>query len=173
VRLITTSSYEPSARYLLLHETNVITVRQHPARILPALTAALGGLLAALAVTGIVKDSSTAALTVWSLTAFLIARLLFESLSWLVQYITVTSERLLLISGIISRKIATVPLANVKDFDFERSAAGNLIGYGTFTIAAEGKPKIVIDYVPYPEQLYLEFINLLNPRDTADDDEPD
>jgi len=78
-----------------------------------------------------------------------------------------------LISGIISRKIAAVPLANVKDLGFERSAAGNLFGYGTFTITAEGKPKIVIDYIPYPEQLYLEFVALLNRNDREDDDEPD
>jgi hypothetical protein len=172
VRLITNSSYEPSIRYLLPQEHSVITVRQHPARVLPAVAAAFGGLLAALAVSGMLKDSKPAAITVWSLTLFLLARAIWESLSWTVQYITVTSYRLLLISGIISRKIAAVPLANVKDLDFERSAAGNLFGYGTFTITAEGKPKIVIDYIPYPEQLYLEFVALLNPKDGEDDDDP-
>lgn len=172
MRLITSSSYEPSNRYLLPQEHSVITVRQHPARVLPALTAAFGGLLAALAVSGMLKHSSTATITVWSLTFFLLARGLWELLSWTVQYITVTSQRMLLISGIISRKIAAVPLATVKNLDFERSAAGNLFGYGTFTITAEGKPDIVIDYIPYPEQLYLEFVNLLMPP-KPDDDEQD
>ena len=173
VRLITSSSYEPSYRYLLPQERSVITVRQHPARVLPALAAASGGVLAALAVSGMLKESRTATITVWSLTLFLVARGIWESLSWTVQYITVTSYRLLLISGIISRKIAAVPLTNVKDLGFERSAAGNLFGYGTFTITAEGKPKIVIDYIPYPEQLYLEFVALLSPKDKEDDDESD
>jgi membrane protein YdbS with pleckstrin-like domain len=173
VRLITSSSYEPSYRYLLPHEQSVITVRQHPARVLPALTVALGGLLAALAVSGMLRSSSTAAIVVWSLTIFLMARVFFEVFSWIVQYITVTNERILLISGVISRKITTVSLANVKDLDFERSTGGNLFGYGTFTITAEGKPKIVIDYIPYPEQLYLEFVNLLMPSKPDDDDEAD
>ena len=45
---------------------------------------------------------------------------------------------------------------------FSRSSTGRLLGYGAFHIEVNGKTKTVLDYIPYPEQVYLEVLNMLD-----------
>ena len=167
MRLITAARGAPAAasRYLLPDERQVITVRQHPAKLLPPLTAAVGGLLAAVAV-GVISNRVTSAhYVVWVLTAFLILRFVLDVLGWSVQYIVVTQRRLILTSGLAGRRVTVVPLVALRDLSFVRSAGGRVLGYGAFTFEAGGQTNTVIDYIPYPEQIYLEIYHLLFPPD--------
>lgn len=41
--------------------------------------------------------------------------------------------------------------------------AGRIFGFGTFTIESAGNTHAVINYVPYPEQIYLEIFGALLP----------
>ena len=78
----------------------------------------------------------------------------------------VTSHRFIETSGLLSRKVAMMPLAKVTDMTFERSALGRLLGYGTFILESAGQDQALsrVDYIPYPEQLYLEVCALLFAR---------
>jgi hypothetical protein len=164
VRLFETASAPvAAARYLLPHEQSVITVRQHPAKLLPALTAAAGGLLAAVAVGVIREGVRSAHLVVWALAGLLILRFFADVMSWSVQYIVISEKRLILTSGLFGRRITVVPLPTLKDLAFARSTGGRLLGYGAFTFEGGGKANAVIDYIPYPEQIYLEIYGLLYP----------
>jgi hypothetical protein len=143
------------SRYLLPLETIVVTVRQHPAVLtMPAATAA-GGLLAAIAVSQIPHVAMPAELTVWILTAFLIARLILAVLNWLVYYVVLTQDRLLVLSGYFNRTVVVIRLPDLENMTFERSPTGRITGHGSLTIGPGGAPQAVIDYIPYPEQLYL------------------
>lgn len=163
-----------AARYLLPHERQVITVRQHPARVLPALTVAAGGLLAAAAVNAVAGHVPWAQFAVWVLAGFLLARALVDAVAWSVQFIVITERRLILTSGLLGRKVTVIPLQALQNLGFTRSTGGRALGYGAFTFEADGQARAVIDYIPYPEQIYLEVYRLLYPQEPGDsgDDGP-
>ena len=156
-------------RYLLPVERQVITLRQHPAKLLPDFAMAVGGVLAAIAVSVISQTPQAAYLAVWLLALFLIVRAIWHAASWAVQYLVVTQKRLILISGLLRRTVTAVPLAAVQNLAFSRSAGGRLLGYGAFTFESDGHARAVIDYIPYPEQIYLEIYGLLYSGDAAED----
>jgi hypothetical protein len=53
----------------------------------------------------------------------------------------------------------------VTDMTFQRSFPGRVFGYGTFVLesAGQGQALSKVDFIPYPEQLYLEVCDLLFP----------
>jgi membrane protein YdbS with pleckstrin-like domain len=152
-------------RYLLPDERNVIMLRQHPAKLLPPLTIAIGGLLAAIAVGTIPIDTESEFLAIWILAAFLVLRFIVDATRWALQYISLTEKRMLLISGVFSRKVVSIPLEKLDDMNFSRSPGGRLLGYGTFEIGLTGAANTIIDYIPYPEQFYLEVQGILHPEE--------
>jgi uncharacterized membrane protein YdbT with pleckstrin-like domain len=152
---IAPSSPSDVNRYLLPLETMLASVRQHPAVLTMPSATALGGLLAAIAVSQIPHVARSAQLTVWILTAFLIARLILAVLNWLVYYVVLTEDRLLVLSGFFNRTVVVIRLPDLENMTFQRSSTGRITGHGSLTIGPGGAPLAVIDYIPYPEQLYL------------------
>jgi hypothetical protein len=151
-------------KYLLPNEQLIIKpLRQHPAKLLPSLTAAVGALLAAIAVGSIPVGTSSASPVVWILAAVLIVQFVLETISWSGQYMALTNIRFLIVCGGLSRKVVSVPLLELEDMVFGSSAPSNLLGYGSFTIELGGRTQTVIDYIPYPDEVYLEALNILHP----------
>jgi hypothetical protein len=148
-------------RYLLAQERNVITVRQHPGMLVPPAATAAGASLVATAVTVVHSGGATSKYIVWLLTIFLVLRFLASVGSWSVSYIVMTQHRLLLVSGLFRHKVAASQLDDLKVMVSERSAAGRILGYGAFRIGPDGPNQLIIDYIPYPEQLHLEVNGLL------------
>jgi hypothetical protein len=124
----------------------------------------MGGLLAAVIVTGTLRSSWPVHLAVWALTAFLFAECLVAVLRWTGCYTVVTSDRILVISGLFSRQVSMVPISSITDMKFDRSSHGSMLGYGRLIIQS-GQGRFIIDYLPYPEQLYLELIALAFPAE--------
>jgi uncharacterized membrane protein YdbT with pleckstrin-like domain len=155
------SKNEPAEvdRYLLPREVRVATVRRHPAVLLGPSAWAVAGLLVAFVLTATVLRGQPAVLIwiVWGLWGLLMARLVWEAVNWAVDYFVVTSERILLTSGVFTRSVAMMPLEKVTDMSFHRTFAGRLLGYGEFVVESAGQDQALrrIDHIPYPEQLYL------------------
>lgn len=150
----------PGDKYLLRHEHTVVSLRQHPAMLLPSLSAALGALTAAVAVNGIAQVAKPVVIIVWILAIFLLARSGWAVVGWYRRFILVTNYRFILISRSFQSSIMAMPLNRLSEMSFHRSLAGNMLGYGTYTVDAEGKTFPVIDYVPFSEQLYGDVMNL-------------
>ena len=147
-----------------------MTPRARLCGVILAVTAAVGGLLAAIAVASIPADAESVHLVVWALAALLIARFFFDAINWRYQYIAITPVRFMLTSGLFGRHIAIIPVETLKGMSFKRSLGGFFSGYGAFTVELGGKSRTVIDYIPYPEQIHLEIQDLLYPsRDEGDD----
>jgi len=174
VRLFEAPSGPPvsAMRYLLPVEGLVIALRQHPAKLLPDVAMAVGGLLAAIAVSVISHAPQGAYLAVWLLELFLVLRAVWHAANWAVQYLVVTQKRLILTSGVLGRKVTALPLTALQNLAFSRSAGGRLFGYGAFTFEADGQAWAVIDYIPYPDQIYLEIYQLLYPEEAGEDADP-
>jgi membrane protein YdbS with pleckstrin-like domain len=158
-------------KYLLPREVQVATVRQHPAVLLPASAVALAGLLIAGLLTATVARGLASAL-IWIVWAFLLLRLVWKICNWSVDYFVVTTERLLLATGFLTRKVAMMPLSKVQDMSFRRTFPGRLLGYGEFIVESASQDQALrnIEYIPYPEQLYLLVCGMLFPT-SADDAE--
>jgi uncharacterized membrane protein YdbT with pleckstrin-like domain len=165
----------PAAVYkvLLPYERTAVTVRFHPAVLIRPVAEVLGGLaLAGLLSATIAQHNGTAMLVIWLLWAVLVVRLLYNILKYLDEYFVVTSQRLLLATGLITKTVNMMPLSKVTDMRFERSAAGRLFGYGKFIVESAGQDQALhtVDHLPYPEQLYLEVCGLIF-KDKGDSDD--
>jgi uncharacterized membrane protein YdbT with pleckstrin-like domain len=154
------------SKYLLPREVQVATVRQHPAVLLPAGGLTLAGLIVAavLSVT-ILRHNSLLVAIVWIAWAVLLLRLIWKAVNWAVDYFVITTERLLLTTGLLTRKVAMMPLSKVTDMSFRRSFAGRLLGYGEIIVESAGQNQALdrVEYIPYPEQLYLLVCGMLFP----------
>jgi uncharacterized membrane protein YdbT with pleckstrin-like domain len=169
------SKHEPAHvdKYLLPREERVATVRRHPAVLLVPSAQAVGGLLAAFILSATLLRGHTALIwIVWGLWGLLMARLIWEAVNWAVDYFVITSERILLTSGVFTRSVAMMPLSKVTDMSFHRTFAGRLLGYGEFVVESAGQDQALrsIDHIPYPEQLYRVVCGRIF-KDAADEEE--
>jgi uncharacterized membrane protein YdbT with pleckstrin-like domain len=159
------------ARYLLPHERQVITVRLHPAVLIRPVAETLIGLAVAALISAVVaKGNGAVLLVIWLLWAVLLGRLVIRAWEWWDNHFVVTSARLLLATGVLTKKVNMMPLSKVTDMSFQRSSVGRILGYGEFIVESAGKDQALshIDHLPYPEQLYLEVCGLIF-KDQGDD----
>jgi len=160
-------------RVLLPHERQVITVRFHPAVLIrPVAEVLLGLALAGLLSTTVAHGNGLAMLIIWGLWLLLVLRLVYKIYVWLDEYFVVTSQRLLLATGVFTKTVNMMPLSKVTDMRFERSPSGRLLGYGKFVVESAGQEQALqtVDHLPYPEQLYLEVCGLIF-KDKGDSDD--
>jgi membrane protein YdbS with pleckstrin-like domain len=151
-------------RYLLPNEQQVITVRRHPAVLIGPSVLTLAGLLAAGVLSAtVLRSNGTAVTVVWLAWLVLFVRMIWKTINWAVDFFVVTSHRMLLTSGVLTRKVAMMPLAKVTDMSFQRSFAGRMLGFGEFIVESAGQNQAFerVDHIPYPEQLYLEVCGML------------
>jgi membrane protein YdbS with pleckstrin-like domain len=99
-------------------------------------------------------------LVAWILLA---VRLAWLALEWREDWFVVTDRRLLVRSGLITRRVSMMPLIKVTDLSFARPPVGRLLGYGEFVIESAGQDQVLrrIRHVPNPDALYLEICDLL------------
>jgi hypothetical protein len=155
-------------QYLLPHEKQVITVRRHPAffvvpGVFLAVACAAAGLLTS------ASDNVFALGIVWAVCFIIFVLLVIRVLIWFNSYFVVTRMRVMFISGLVAPKVITVPLTAIRDLTFTRPRLGLLLGYGKFFFEAPlpGNNNISsLNYVPFPEQLYLEVCTLIFPDDS-------
>jgi uncharacterized membrane protein YdbT with pleckstrin-like domain len=171
MRLVTPGDSAPASihRYLLPHEQQVITVRRHPAVLMTPIAFVLGGLVVAGVLSNVVSTSMN---WIWYGWLALLAWFVWKVAEWSVDYFVITNQRMLLTTGLLTRKVAMMPLAKVTDMSFQRSITGRMLGYGEFVLESAGQDQAfrTVEYLPYPEQLYLEVCSMIFPsRDDGDD----
>ena len=166
MRLVPNTDTVPASvnRYLLPHERQVITVHQHPAILIrPIFEVLIGLAIAGWLSNSVANGNGTAILVIWVVWGLVFLRLVWKVFEWGETYFVVTSQRFLLATGILTRKVNMMPLAKVTDMSFQRSALGRVLGYGEFILESAGQDQALtnVDYLPYPEQLYLEVCGLI------------
>ncbi|AFR09165.1 MULTISPECIES: PH domain-containing protein [Nocardiopsis] len=166
MRLVASSNAAPASvnRYLLPHEQDVVTIRRHPAVLIGPVATVLAALILAGILSRTIGGNSTATLAViWWLWLLVLVWFVWRVAEWSVDYFVITSARLLLTTGLITRQVNMMPLGKVTDMRFERTLIGRFLGYGTFVMESAGQDQALsrIDFIPYPEQLYLEVVGLI------------
>jgi hypothetical protein len=161
-------------RYLLPQERRqrVITVRFHHAMLIGPIALAVGGLVAAFLLNAtVLRTNAPLRYAVWFIWIGLVLYLIWETVNWAVDYFVVTSQRMMLTTGLLTRKVAMMPLGKVTDMSFQRTFPGRLLGYGEFIVESAGQDQALrnIPFLPYPEQLYLEVCEMLWPPKPSPD----
>ncbi len=164
--ILETTSEDPTqipaevAKYMLPKEKLVAMVRRHPAVLLVPAAQAVAGLLVAFVLSATLLRTHTSLIwIVWGLWALLMLRLIWVSINWAVDYFVITSKRILLTSGVLTRNVAMMPLSKVTDMSFRRTFAGRMLGFGEFIVESAGQDQALrsIDHIPYPEDLYVRI----------------
>ena len=81
---------------------------------------------------------------------------LWRTFQWYREWFVGTDRRLMLTLGIVTRKIAMIPLGKVTDMRYDRPPMGQILGYGSFVLESAGQDQAfrVVEYVPNPDVLY-------------------
>jgi uncharacterized membrane protein YdbT with pleckstrin-like domain len=166
MRLVPNTDTVPTSvnRFLLPNERQVITVHQHPAILIrPIFWVLIGLAVAGWLSSALAHGNGTVILVIWILWGILFLNLVVKVWEWAVTYFVVTSQRFVLTTGVITRNVNMMPLAKVTDMTFQRSAWGRILGFGKFILESAGQDQALtnVDYLPYPEQLYLEVCGLI------------
>ncbi|HXP20067.1 MAG TPA: PH domain-containing protein [Streptosporangiaceae bacterium] len=173
-RVAATKNQQASVdKYLLPREVRVATVRRHPAVLIVPSAQAVGGLLVAAVLSATLLRNETLLIGIaWAGWAVLMGRLIWKAINWAVDYFVITSDRILLTSGVFTRSVNMMPLAKVTDMSFHRSFWGRMLGYGEFVVESAGQDQALrnIDHIPYPEQLYLVVCGRIFKDSAGEDD---
>ena len=137
-------------RYVLTGERVVVATRHHWGMLLEPVATTTAGLLV---VVWLVVRAGPAAgdglLVLWWLWLVLVARLAWKVLEWRNEWFVATDKRLLLLYGLITHKVAMMPLTKVTDLNYGRSLVGRVLGYGQFVLESAGQDQALrqIDWV--------------------------
>jgi len=85
---------------------------------------------------------------------------LWDVAEWYYDRFILTNKRVMLIEGILARKVAMMPLLRVTDMKYTQSPLGRLLGYGTFELESAGQEQAlrVVTNLPNPTELYLQVV---------------
>ena len=82
---------------------------------------------------------------------------------WLARYV-ITEQRVLLVEGVISRRVRAVPLSKVTHTDYTRSLIGRVFGFGSITLDSAGSRAgglREVTTIPRPDEVYRLIMSLV------------
>ncbi|MCB7137911.1 PH domain-containing protein [Cellulosimicrobium marinum] len=151
-------------RYVLTGERVVVATRHHWAMLLePVATTTAGLFVVSWLVVQAGPSVGDGILVVWWLWLILAARLAWKVLEWRNEWFVATDKRLLLLYGLITHKVAMMPLTKVTDLNYGRSVVGRALGYGQFVLESAGQDQALrqVDWVGHPEATYRRICDTL------------
>lgn len=97
------------------------------------------------------------AVVIWALVMSWVA---WTVADWYFDRFILTNKRLMLVQGLITRKVAMMPLLKVTDMKYEQSPLGRMLNYGTFVLESAGQDQALskVDHMPNPNELYLRIV---------------
>lgn len=153
-------------RYLAADENVVLQARRHVAVLARPAAAAVGAITLALFVGVVVSPGDGGDLldTIGGLFAlWFLLRLMWRAWEWWVDRIFVTEKRIFEVSGILTRKVASMPLGNLTDMTYQRSLGGRILGYGELIVETAGQAQALsrIAYLSNPDDFYRAVTGLV------------
>ena len=149
-------------RYLLRAElaADVVKTRQHPARLIIPGLAALAAIIIVMWAVSLPRPAIWVALVP---AAAGLGWAAWRTADWAVTVFAITSRRVILVRGVLTRQVDMMPLSKVADMRFKRTLAGRLFGYGEFVIESAGEEQALrsVPYLPQAEQLYKQVNEFL------------
>ena len=149
--------------YLLPTERRVIRVRQHWAVMAKDLVQTGLFLLLLVAIQAYFPSSALVDNLTFYLALAAVVRFTLKTILWWIERIVITDKRVMLAKGLLTHKLAMMPLSKVTDLTFERSLNGRMLGYGSIVVESAGQVQGLdrIDYMPRPEEIYEALSELI------------
>ncbi|MGO0577408.1 PH domain-containing protein [Ornithinimicrobium panacihumi] len=161
-------------RYLLDEERPIVATRHHWAKLAePVGTPLLGVVLAGWIEANLTAETAVLGQVVWLLWLVLVARAIWRLLEWRNEWFVATDKRLLMTYGLLTHKVAMMPLRKVTDMNYGRSLLGRLLGYGQFVLESAGQDQAMreIQWVPSPDEKYRRICATIFGPEGHDPDE--
>jgi hypothetical protein len=95
----------------------------------------------------------------------------WKIVDWWFDRFILTSKRVMVVSGVITRNVAMMPLQRVTDMKFVQSALGRVLNYGTFELESAGQDQVMrkIPHLPSPTELYVRIVEeMYEPEQVAE-----
>jgi membrane protein YdbS with pleckstrin-like domain len=153
-------------RYLASGERIDLDVRKHWSALANPAFQTIGVIIAALLLGSIISPNNGSDLFddfVSVVVVFYILRFGFYVWLWVANRIVVTNQRVIEEKGVISRRIASMPLSKVTDLEYHRPLMGRIFGYGELSLESAGQLQAItsIDHLAKPDEFYRQFTTLL------------
>lgn len=153
-------------RYLAADERIVLEVRRHMSLLLGPFLATVVAIFLAGAIgwfTSPSEGSDRVDLVLGVLALIFAARLGWKAWQWRADTIVVTDQRIFEVSGVLTRKVASMPLTRVTDMTYQRSILGRLLGYGDLIVESAGQDQALsrIEHLPHPDDFYRTITSLV------------
>jgi len=155
--------------HLLAGETVVATERQHVAVLVPAAVVAVVCLGVLLVLIQLVPDrvssanvSGAKAIADAVVAVVVVGWFLLRLLRWRFQTYTLTSHRIVLARGVVSRVTESIALDRIQDTVVRRPLADRLIGAGSLEIQSAGRDGTeILRLVPRPDRFYTQILQAI------------
>ncbi len=147
------------SRYLARDEEIVLKVHRHGSVLIkPIFTTLVVGVLAAAAMFFLSPSESGDLVDMigGAIALFFILRLAWRIWEWRAMRFVVTDRRVFEVSGVLTRKVASMPLAKMTDVTYRRSVLGRLLGFGELIVETAGQEQSLyrLDHLPHPDDFY-------------------
>lgn len=150
-----------------------ISVRRHAAVLAwPTLRAAVVVVVLLWVQLRVPDDAVVVQNVLWYASAAVLAHLGFVLRSWWVERLEVTTSRMLLTQGIVTRTVTMMPLRKVTDLTFTHSPAGRLLGYASMKVESAGEDAALnqVHYLPWSDDLRVELTRLVFSRRSLEEE---
>jgi Bacterial PH domain len=151
-------------------ETEILGGQLHQAVMYEPILTTLGGLLVIIIVAPLLPRNADVVLGVMLLGFLaLFLRMVGKWVEWTFSLYFFSSYRIIYIHGIVTRKIAMLPLGKVTDMGYDRDPWGQLLGYGTFVIESAGQEQALrtLNFVPDADNSYRHIVDWLFGKGTT------
>lgn len=126
---------------------------------------------------GVIGDNAGALITlVMAAWVVLLCFVGYKLLDWYYDRFVLTDKRVLVVGGLITRRVGMMPLPRVTDMAYTQSPLGRILNYGTFVLESAGQDQALreIKPLPRPGDLYLLFCQeMYDPGRTAANNDGD
>jgi uncharacterized membrane protein YdbT with pleckstrin-like domain len=162
-------AFSPS-RDLRPNETILVCTRRHPVVLIVPITLLLVVFVMAFVMADWVPAGSGVA--PWLVLCALIAAgvAIFVVIEWYVDRFVITDGRLLLFQGVLSHRVAMMPVLKVTDLTYERPGLGRLVGYCNLKIESAGQDQALhtVKHLPDPFYIYDVVMDIVDrPKEPA------
>lgn len=169
-----------AARYLFPTEKYRGEWRRHWIHLMPVIVVGVLATFVAGYTTGVFGQSANSGALVTGVIVVYLCILMWGAwrvFDWYFDRFILTNKRVMVISGIVTRKVAMMPLLRVTDMKYEQSPLGRMMNYGSFVMESAGQDQALreVKHLPDPNELYLQICEemyepeAVDARDTVDE----
>jgi len=149
--------------YMLPTERRVLRVRAHWFRLLRDIAESMLALVLLIVLDHYLPSSAVIDTLAWYAGLVVAVRLTILVADWWIERIVITDKRVMMSSGIITHRVAMMPLRKVTDLSFQQTVLGRTLGYGTMVVESAGQIQGLnrIDYMPQPDEVYEALTEMI------------